>query len=556
MEDVNNLPKNESFAGRTLELTDFRSWFECDVKFQVDGTPVKNTNFGLYYTGNIRHPDDGDEEDDQFNSMPSSSRIGESKLLNDGRMVCLVDVKSCNNVTLFFSDGLLVEGCRYDQFGRSYYGDKKPKAELEQECKLGLSITNQKGDTAEIVAIYPQRKRGKTLVDVMFHKDGKNIPVNQVFFSAFIAGKVMCPKKVAPPLPHKVDTTDGHHYQLVHEAKRNGLVDAFIDQVLVKNIKPEDYLNGTATLPKDWELNHAHIGETRLNNSGQTVKLVLWRTSQDADCLVDGEWARHRTYQNFQRGKIICDRLRREKDARGVERNKRMKDVELFKLQAAIGKTNTNMRGQRYALVSWRSVDDVTVVFEKSGKAVKTTWFACWNGLVYDSSEPELMPGIRANNQEYGTDEEIGKSIFESRIMPIPEKLANDLIERVATDAIRQEPFAWEQAYTGSTDEEDQFAGELNRGLGYCITALRMYAMSAPTEIGICLGDLSQTAFEAASKLRENILTVCEAYPELSKIAKELRDIADKGTGVETLDTSLNAAARKVDDILERAISC
>ncbi len=147
--------------------------------------------------------------------------------------------------------------------------------------------------------------------------------------------------------------------------------------VLVKRVPYQDYLEGNIKLPKHYKEKAQKVGETAVNNSGQDMKIVVWRDTSDIDVMVDGEPATHRTYQNFRFGKVTSDRYRKEQEKRIAEKNER---------KANLGRVSINQMGQRMALWKYSSENSVSVIFE-SGTVVKTTWYAYRNGLVVDPAE-------------------------------------------------------------------------------------------------------------------------------------------------------------------------
>jgi len=552
--NLNEMEKKDivmTYSGRTAILKDFRNYFDCTVEFD-DGTVLPHVNYGCFWFGNVKHPDD---------TWPMAPEIGETAEVR-GRNVSVVDMSSKSNVAFMFDDGKVVTGRAYSDMKRGYFGDIRlnQKGAIENGCYVGEEIVNKKGETATITKVYERERpnsRSARYVDIAFVKDGKKILVEHKNYRTVLGGNVCCPTAKAQKeteeaaesvkdLPKAVRAKDGTLYRL--ESIVGGRLEVIIGGVLVSRVPVQDYLGGGIKLPKGYAEKKKRIGEKAVSNSGQDMKLVVWRTPTDIDVLVDGEPATHRTYQNFKFGKITSDRYREDLERRVAEEKERKANQAVIARLAKLGRVSINQMGQRMALWKYSSENSVSVIFE-SGTVVRTTWYAYRNGLVVDPAEEEKAAEAMHKAEVRDDREKARKDIFKNRFTTASEKMAEEAMERTARDVWGRD----RKEFMPGEEEDGAYkrACDISRKLDGCATSLRMYSMTAADPIGTLLETMAKAAMNASVKLRRREAAIDNVFGEIALLARTVRKGAEDGTGNLYLDDALRNTADILDKILQ-----
>lgn len=566
----------ETYCGRKAVLKKFHNWLEVEVEFP-DISEMITTNYGLYLCGNIRS-----ERDHQpFNHRKKiASKIGEMGVATDGRKYCIVDAKTCNDYTILLEGGTLIKGATSADLYHGRFGDKKKRLVAPDQCEVGVSRENKKGDVGTIVAVYaPKGQSAPWHVDVKFVKDGVETVVYGTF-GHFMRGTILCPipsnksRKKQPMVlsaaqpcdltseqipPYRV-TKDGHFYELEGGPDSRGQYRVFVDQVLVKKVALSDYMNETIPLSASWERARQYIGEVRLSNrEKQVVTLVRWYDANNVTLSVNGELAEHRTYQNFRKGKISSDCTKKAREQYSKNLQMRRENAAFFQRQTAIGRIYVNFKGQRYALVSQRSTNDVTIIFE-SGTKVNTTWYACVNGRIFDPEAPECIPDVKEVNKAYDADQTAGRETFAKIGMcqpaPIPERLAEMLINQITANADTGH-MDWIASGTGSdenAESRENLIRDIGVTLGRCTTALRLYAAISAEPVSTMLNELAQIASDVSDKLQSTDMRDTQLRSDITKIAQISQlsfDGRENNAYLEKILNVVTEAATRLTELLQ-----
>ena len=566
------VPEVTTYCGRRAVLKKFHNWFEVEVEFP-DISETITTNYGLYLCGNIRSKRDFL----RFSRHRISLKIGDMGVATDGRKYCIADALTGNDYTILLENGILIKGATGADLSNGRFGDKKKRLVAPDECAVGVSRVNKKGDVGTIVAVYaPREQKYPWHVDVKFVKDGVETVV-QGTFRQFMHGTILCPmllseshKKqpaVSPATqscdltpeqvpPYRV-TKDGHFYEFGTGPDSRGHYQVFVDQVLVKKVDLADYMNGTIKLSKTWEKARQCIGEVRLSNrEKQIVTLVKWYDTSNVTLSVNGELAEHRTYQNFRKGKISSDCTKEAREQYSKNLQMRRENAAFFRRQAAIGRIYVNFKGQRYALVSQRSTNDVTIVFE-SGTKVNTTWYACVNGRIFDPEEPECIPAVKEVNEAYDADQAAGRDAYADietcRPAPIPERLAEMLITQITAN-VNAGHMDWTVSCTdsdGNAESRDNLIRDIGVELGRCTTSLRLYATISTESIGTMLNELAQITSDVSEKLQDSGIRDAQLRSDITKIAQISQMSFDGRANNAYLEKILNVVAEAANRLTE-----
>lgn len=531
-----------TYSGRMATMRDFHSYFDCTVEFD-DGTVLPHTNYGCFWFGNIKHPDD---------TWPMAPEIGETAEVR-GRKVSVVDMPTRTNVAFLLEDGKIVTGRSYCDITRGYFGDIRcTPQEIENECSLGDVIINKKGEQATVTKIYERNRknpRAARYVDLTFERNGKKIVVEHKSYRTALAGTILCPtptqqQKMEIPvdLPKTVKAKDSSCYKL--ESSIGGRLEVLVDNVLVKRVPYQQYLDGEIKLPKNYAEKKKRIGETSVNKRGEHMKLVVWRDTMDIDALVDGEPATHRTYQNFQLGKIVSDRQREVLDRQAAEGREHKVNRELISRMAKLGRVSANQMGQRMALWKYVDADNVSVLFE-SGAVAETTWYAYSHGLVVDPSEEEKAMETMKRAGSKGT----CRRGHKENPAVVSRRMSEAMAKKETKDVWgrSRKPFA---AYTDcSADDEQARACDISRTLDGCAASLCMYAMTMVDPAKEALNTLAKAAMTISERLRSQEAATGKVAGEVMMLAQTIRKVAEDSMGNPYLDSALENTAKILESL-------
>ena len=104
-------------------------------------------------------------------------------------------------------------------------------------------------------------------------------------------------------------------------------------------------------------------GEKGISNEGYSMEIVAYRGNTDIDVLIDGKYLRrHRTYGDFQRGKIASR-------SNGVR-------------ESRLGESSVSKEGYSMKIVAYRKADDIDVVVDGYHLVERTSYTYFKNGSI------------------------------------------------------------------------------------------------------------------------------------------------------------------------------
>lgn len=528
-----------TYSGRMATLKEFRTYFDCTVEFD-DGIVLQHANYGCFWFGNIKHPDD---------TWPMAPEIGETAEVR-GRKVSVVDMPTRTNVAFLLEDGKIVTGRDYCDINRGYFGDIRHTPQgAGNGCSLGEVIINKKGECAMITKIYGRNRvnpQAARYVDLTFECGGRKIVVEHKNYRTALAGTILCPTpaqqqemEIPADLPKSVAAKDGSTYRL--ESSAGGRLEVLVDNVLVKRVPYRQYLDGEIKLPARYAEKKKRIGETSVNKRGEHMMLAVWRDAGDIDILVDGEPATHRTYQNFRLGKVISDRQRKSLDRRAAEGRERKANREIISRMAQLGRVSANKIGQRMALWKYTDADHVSVLFE-SGSVAETTWYAYSHGLVAESAEgQETIEAMQKAEPQSGS----GWG-FQENPAVVARKMSEALAKQGTKDVWgrSRKPFMYADSST-----DDERACDISRTLDGCAASLCMYAMTMVDPAKEALNTLAKAAMTISERLRSQEAAAGKVAGEVMMLAQTIRKVAEDSMGNPYLDSALENTAKILESL-------
>lgn len=168
--------------GLLMTIITYRNCKDIDVQFE-DGVIVKHKSYGNFIKGKIKHPNI-----DTTISKNKNSHIGESIKASNGQIMTIIDWIRCNNVTVKFEDGTVVNNVQYSSFIQGRVKNPNKLFVFDTVInRLGETITNNSGQKMCIIAY-----RSCVDIDVQF-EDG--VIVTNKTYRSFIQGEIRNPNK-------------------------------------------------------------------------------------------------------------------------------------------------------------------------------------------------------------------------------------------------------------------------------------------------------------------------------------------------------------------------
>ena|GEM_PF-5713455 len=131
------------------------------------------------------------------------------------------------------------------------------------------------------------------------HKCGTKVTTS--YRSILITGRMECPV-CRKHIGEKRRMNNGLMAEIISYDDANAITVRFEDGIERSGIAYSNFVDGKVA----WDIDH--IGEERMMPCGAVGKIVAWRTAHDIDVEFDTGLQVHRTYSEFQRGKIRAPR--------------------------------------------------------------------------------------------------------------------------------------------------------------------------------------------------------------------------------------------------------
>ena len=101
--------RNQNGSGLWMEVVEYNNSKDIAVKFDIDGFVVKHVTWNNFKKGHVAN---------KATLVPKNkeTRLGETRVMNNGLMATIVEYKGVKNITVQFEDGVRVDKRTYYKF--------------------------------------------------------------------------------------------------------------------------------------------------------------------------------------------------------------------------------------------------------------------------------------------------------------------------------------------------------------------------------------------------------------------------------------------------------
>ena len=232
----------------------------------------------------------------------------EERIMSNGMRCKIIEMVSCQNITVEFEDGAIACNRNYSSFikGNIAHPDETSRAKREKRLQQRRKMNN--GHEAWIIAY-----DGWDKVTVRF--DNGEIAYNKSWHS-FVAGKIGLPSAyVKNCIGLRRLQNRGMFAEIISARDANHIDVRFDDGTIICNRKMGDFFNGNIgnpnLLPARKRKDKERIGMQRRMNDGNIGTIIAYRNAGDVDVdFGDGRVVKHKAYANFAAGSIKCPERR------------------------------------------------------------------------------------------------------------------------------------------------------------------------------------------------------------------------------------------------------
>lgn len=277
--------RTQNRQGLWVEIVDYRSADDLDIKFDIDGSIKKHRTYKQFKEGELPH----DKYTTQY--FQREERLGETNTNISGLSMKIVEYRSAVDIDVMFENGLIAEHVDYYHFQHG-----KIKDPVEKLDRTGETTTNRLGQQMKII-----EWRGNQDIDVEMedgtiyrHKEYRQFKKGTVFH-----GPIDPKSRVG----QRFKTTRGLWVEIIEYRSSSDVDVRFdIDGTVLKHRTYNSIKIGMLRHPNRADL----IGEQSTDRFGRVMELIKYRTAVDIDVkfIDDGSIVKHREYYNFKQGAI------------------------------------------------------------------------------------------------------------------------------------------------------------------------------------------------------------------------------------------------------------
>ncbi len=217
----------------------------------------------------------------------------------------IIDYKNADDVTVRLVDGEVVEHRNYfyvkrgiETNTRKHMGEVNVKAQLRKD-RIGETRENYQGIDMTIT-----NYRNARDIDIRF-ENGDTVTNRK--YEDFLKGRIRCPLLVRGQRIGEANVNGhGEHMTIIGYENTDNITVQFDDGETVVTSYYK-FQHGLVGCPSHTEnVARQRIGETNINNRGQKMTIIAYRSASDIDIRFDdtGEIARHKDYHHFKDGEI------------------------------------------------------------------------------------------------------------------------------------------------------------------------------------------------------------------------------------------------------------
>ena len=273
----------------------YRTAKDIDLQFE-DGYIIQHASYVNYLTGKIRHPD---------HSMHIKSRIGESKIANNGMQMTIIAYRGVNDIDVQFADGAIVYNKTYGSFTRGQIKNPNIPIHYHPERYIGKTVVANNGMKMTIIDY-----RSSNDIDIVF-EDGTKVYHRS--YGSFSSGGIAHPNintlsvpKRSQRLGKTIQAKNGMKMTIIAYRSKLDMDVQFEDGVIVNNVRYNNFRKGMVKHPKINPLRKLdRIGEISLSSHGLSMQISDYVNGHNVTVLFEsGYSASNKHYRNFKSGRI------------------------------------------------------------------------------------------------------------------------------------------------------------------------------------------------------------------------------------------------------------
>ena len=231
-----------------------------------------------------------------------NNRCGETNFAKNGMLMTIINYRNSNDIDIQFEDGMIVKHVRYEKFKHGYI--RNPNLyQNKPEDRIGQTIMANCGMKMTIIDY-----RNASDLDVKF-EDG-TIVLNKAY-NAFAKGQINNPNIMKSKRIGETNiATNGMKMTIIDYTTADDMAVQFEDGAIVEHtsygcFKKHDIANPNCNLN---DIHYHKVGEVGKANCGMKMKIIEYRSCKDIDVeFEDGFVRKHTRYHKFTHGHIQHD---------------------------------------------------------------------------------------------------------------------------------------------------------------------------------------------------------------------------------------------------------
>lgn len=358
--------------GMKMVICEYRKANDIDIQFE-DGTIIKHRTYDSFLKGSIRH-----KMDKPINT------VGSIVTATNGQQMTLIKYVNCNDVTVQFEDGTIVEHKSYASFKLGNIGNPNVniKGKSRIKSKVGESTYNLQGHNMKII----EYRTGRD-IDVQFedgviakHKSYDNFKRHKIAHPSYKANKLM-DSRVG-----ERNTMNCGVLATIISYRNFGDIDVkFEDNVIVEHTNYRSFVNGGIGHPNIDSHSYAQerqeykysaryldrckqrIGETKKANCGLEMTITEYLDNNHITVQFEtGDIVKNKRYSAFKKGEISPPSIIRRQILE----------------KECIGRKVKLNSGEVAECIAVNNKSDITIRFEDGYTREHVDWFRFLNGGV------------------------------------------------------------------------------------------------------------------------------------------------------------------------------
>ena len=372
--------------GQEIKIVGYKNSSHIDVQFE-DGTIVYNKTYRAYIQGHIRNPNYHNSIVHGKKRSKKDQRMGETRTANNGQKMTIIAYRNSNDIDVRFEDGTIVYKKTFTSFKKGSIANPNiVSVRSKKEERIGKESTSVCGQRMKVVE-YTNNRNFK----VQF-EDGTIVNGSQ--FRLFEDGTMRNPnfsRARKERIGEVKVANNGQKMKIIEYRNHSDLDVEFEDGTIVKHRTYTCYIKGAIGNPNKRHISNSkyRVGEESVATNGMKMKIIAYRKACDIDIeFEDGTVIEHRTYNCFKGGSIAHPNIKKPRIAPSTAKTDRL------------GETITATNGMQMKIIAYRNAMDIDVEFEDGTIVASRTYSSFRNGTI---SNPNLRTSsLSANHSRVG----------------------------------------------------------------------------------------------------------------------------------------------------------